>query len=258
MSIGGNSYGIFSIGVNAVSASSHFGDLNFAANDAIQFSREMRDMFAISHEVTITDSIEVSTGLLPTRNRILLELNNFAEKLVQDKISGAVVLFTGHGMHTESGFVFCCRDFEIDIPEVTGIVMDDVLSMLSKYEGRKIFVFDCCRSYYDKSRNEFSNKVVLPDIRQRLSLNDTVFYSCRPGETSIELGDFSSKFGGIFIGELISCLRKRSEYNVDLSHVYPMVKENVSAVASEYKCEQTPTVFGADMSDFVLFRKHKG
>jgi len=232
-------------------------DLRFAAKDARRFVDVVKETFLVSDDITLTDSIEETSGSIPTRSRILLELRRFINRVkpAKNKVSSIILLFSGHGMHTESGFVFCCKDFESEIPSETGVRLDDIFSLLSDYSGRKVVLFDCCRSYYDKSAGTFHGRASLPQVTARISFSDSLIFSCRAGETSIEVGDLASGFGGIFIHELAGTMMSCKSAHYDIGAAYSDIKLSVSERAAELECRQTPAAFGADIADLVFFRK---
>lgn len=244
------SIGVFSVGVNSLIKDPAIADLRFANQDALNFSREIKFLFPVVSECTLTDVLDADT--LPLRSTIIASLKRFVEQLVDQRASMAIFFFTGHGVQTEDDLVFCGRDFDPFIPLESGVRLGDVFRLIKPFQGNKVIILDCCRSHFDSIKKELLNKNVLPSFSISASLNETILFSCMAGQTSVETGGLGSRYGGVFIHNLMETIRGATGPYYCFGDSFQEVREKVAEWASENQLKQAPCSFGGDLSDFVF------
>lgn len=244
------SVGVFSVGVNSLIKDPNIPDLRFANQDALNFSREVKFLFPVVSEATLTDVLDADT--LPLRSTIIASLKNFVEQLVDQRVKMALFFLTGHGVQTEDDLVFCGRDFDPYIPLESGVRLSDVFRLIKPFRGNKVIILDCCRSHFDSLKKELLSKNILPSFSISASLNETVLFSCLSGQTSVETGGLGSKYGGVFIHNLMEAMREAKGPYYCFGDSFQDVRERVSEWASENNLQQAPCSFGGDLSDFVF------
>jgi hypothetical protein len=99
--------------------------------------------------------------------------------------------FAGHGCSYRGRYVFCPEDFRIEIPDLTGIGIDVLLDVISRFNASAelvVLILDTCRGPLDDETEE----------SERPDDNCTLIFTCRFGDCVIDIegqSDFVKGFG---------------------------------------------------------------
>jgi hypothetical protein len=218
-------------------------------DDAERVLELLRSSLKTNRGILLSDGSLV--GKLPTRAEIYRSVLNGQ---FHEGASVVFLYFCGHALTIENRLLLCPIDFDPEIPEITGIHLDDLVGRLSRLcDAIIVVIVDACRKNFNTSSS-------VPDTLTPLAvMNHRTFtlFACDYEQYSHEVlsdGDIS---GGIFTHFLCLEFRKRlrRQRRVKFANLFEAVKLQTAEYAAErLNVEQQPSIFGPDVGDFFLER----
>ena len=214
-----------------------------------------------------TDTGAVDYDFLPEKSKIERRFKAFVDNLKPGDF--AFVFLSGHGVEapqTNEAF-FVPIDFDPEKPLATSVSVDAMTAALAKSAAKfRWFAVDACRS----RSSEASSSPVLFASRSadaaplseiaNVPASVVMLQSCRSGQSSYEggLGEAKEIANGFFTLSLLEALdakESKADANKDGVASFLEICRYVATRTDDlaqtyYKKEQTPTLSGADITDF--------
>ena len=220
--------------------------LNFAADDAEEFSKILIEKGRFSHVILLTDKVSQQlTNIkreLPTRDNIIRALSDLAKKTrAEDTV---VIYYSGHGTvipdrlsPTGTTTYIIPKDFEYDHPSVKGIRLDDIKRYSYVSPERMFLILDSCFSGSASNSIGGTVKTIPYEHNLKGSIDDItkgfenadkgkariVLSSSLGNQTSLELNRLKH---GVFTYYLLDILQQGKERLADIySYIHDKVTE---------------------------------
>jgi hypothetical protein len=189
-----------------------------------------------SNIVILRDDVSDSTHL-PTRENIILQLNNLANKTLD--LEEIWIHYSGHGSQI--------RDCSVIIPldyQSSGVIMDyELLDIIEKIRCRAFLIFDSCHSgtvcdlpwsFEYKSHNKFL--ITHNNANEFTNPNIYMYSGCKDNQTSADT--YSKQLHesvGAFTDAFLICLNRR-QYTTTVTQLY----EDICLYLMKNGYQQTP------------------
>jgi hypothetical protein len=216
-------------------------------NDAMLLSNEFQKHPMAKKIITLTDQGDTR----PTRNQIFASLRNILQSATHD--SHFVFSFAGHGATYGKDFILHPRDFDIRIPDISGVKLNEILEQLHPIKKNKLIICDCCRVNVE----DFNFSEVFTGLPPLLVDEKTyIISSCSFGEMSYESLELENDGAGVFtyffkknLGVAISNINR----STSLYSLFDRARLKTSKyMADRYEIKQTPMIHGGDANDWIL------
>ena len=223
--------------------------------DANRLHRVLTSGFKNSDFRLLTDS--KYSKIRPTRNNIYLSLNQLLKK--QQDGTHLIFYFAGHGSTYNGDILLHPCDFIHDIPDISGIKLNNIIRYLQNSKGKILIILDCCRTAIeDEFFNEKEHIVNFPPLL--IDERTYVITACSDNEYSFESYKLGSNGAGIFsyyLSQSFDFFSKKyrvGSENSDLYTIFKLSRERTSLhVAERMGLIQTPKLSGGDANNWIFY-----
>ncbi len=227
------------IGINEYE-SNQILSLNNARNDATLLAKVLTENSAFDETIILTDNLNKSSELFPTKNNIETKLDQILNRLNQN--DHFLFFFSGQAVtDNENQNFLLAQDSSLDKYNYTGVNLDEIVKKIkSKNFKHSMMILDSNREILNTNRKEILTTGFKSE-KYEANESFSFFSSSKDGFFSYE--DNKSKFG-VFTKFICLGLEGKADYNSDkiitIEEIDKFVKNSVETWSAENDRSQKP------------------